>query len=384
MPICPDSSVFARSAALLAIGLSFALAGCAGGSSGEHATDGSRPARSATTTPTELDAYLNLGYRLEWKAHPIIARGNRIQYVDLFSDSVVIHDTGNLVTVMETSTGANRWSSDLGADVTRFVGNIELANGSLLASTETDAHIIDIRTGQLLDRHRLGVLANTRPVLSGNYAIYGGTLGELFAHNLNSGYKQWGFKMNAPIEVRPVRVGEDVVSVSRTGEVVIVQPRTGSVNALTQVYDGVTVPPAASNTMVFIAGLDQSVWAIDRASGKTVWRLRTERPLRDQPVYHDSKVYVHVPSQGMKAIDAVRGTVLWTAPGVKGHILAMRAGRLIAWDGQDAVQIDPLTGDVIERITLPRLSHLVTDSFVDGNLYAATNGGVIQKFSPRR
>jgi hypothetical protein len=41
-------------------------------------------------------------------------------------------------------------------------------------------------------------------------------------------------------------------------------------------------------------------------------------------------------------------------------------------------------GDVVARVNLPGIKLVMTDAFVDGNLYTSTAKGEVSKFSPRK
>ncbi|NUQ52386.1 MAG: hypothetical protein HUU19_06770, partial [Phycisphaerales bacterium] len=69
--------------------------------------------------------------------------------------------------------------------------------------------------------------------------------------------------------------------------------------------------------------------------------------------------------------------------GVAGRVVGLRAGRLLVWDGREAVTLDPARGSVIERATLEGVQGLVTDKMEDGVLYVITSSGVVAKFLPR-
>jgi len=329
------------------------------------------------------DPYVALRYRLDWIGYPIVSREAEVQFFDPYPDIVIVHDSRNTLTVMDAATGANRWSLNLGNPLNKFVGNVRL-DGELLVSAETEAMFFDLRTGEMKKRQAMGELVNTRPVVFGNIAVYGCATGEVVGHNLFSGYKQWGYKLRGRITANPVRVGSLVGVVSQAGDVVFLDPASGaSYSRRRQIFAGLENDPVAGEGILYIAGVDQSVWAIAAEDARVVWRDRTSFPLHAQPSYHDGRLYVAVPHDGFVAYDGGTGSRLWTNPQVQGEAIALRNDRLIVWDGREVTALEAATGDVAYRAELPGVSRLVSDRFADGYLYAVHRSGEVRKFSPR-
>lgn len=365
--------------------LALCLAGCQGGERVDRGDAGSVPQERARAEASPLDeAISTLGYRLEWKGQPVFGSGGRVQFLDVFGDSIGVHDSTNLFTLMEKTTGANRWSNKLSASLTRHVGNVELDDGRLLVATETDIEIVSPETGEVEDRQNLAVLANTRPVVMDRIAVFGTTPGEVLGHNLVSGYKQWGYSMGrTTIEAAPVVVGSDVGVVAQNGRVLVLDPRDGSSRSSAKLFDGVEGEIAASERTLFISSLDQSIWAINAFNGSVVWRVRTSYPLVDTPVFHEGVLYAAIPERGFCAFDANTGSEMWCAEGVQGRAIAIQNRRVIVWRDGSASAVDAETGDVVVTVDVPGVSHIVSDGFVDGDLYVARPTGPVIKYSPR-
>ena len=170
----------------------------------------------------------------------------------------------------------------------------------------------------------------------------------------------------------------------------IFDPATGMGRGRARISGGPGAPLAASDSMLFVASVDQSLYAFDAADCSLAWRRRTEAALRERPVYHDGKLYCSIPGTGLTCFEAETGRETWSARDVRGHVIGLRAGRLVVWApaagsgaGGSAWTLDPSTGQVIERVSLEHVSHVFTDTFVDGNLYTGTPNGVVAKFTPR-
>lgn len=335
------------------------------------------------------ESYAKLGYRRDWTAFPFVGGGESVQFVDAYPDLIIVQETGDTLTALEASNGAQRWTYDPTSATTQFVGNVRDGN-RLISSSQAEAFILDTETGNLLDRQPFTRVVRTEPVLAGNLAIYGTGSGELLAHLLTTGgvrgVKAWGNMLSGSIEFSPVRVGNAVAAVSQAGDVIFVEAASGSLLGRTRVFAGrtgaIAAPLASTDSLLFVASLDQSLYAFG-IDGRQAWRYRTPLPLRWQPVAHADTVYCAFADKGLLAFESATGREKWAAKGVQGYVVALRQGRLIVWDGTTAHVVDPRSGSVFERVPLPGVSVLTFDTFEDGNLYATSREGVVAKFVTR-
>lgn len=327
------------------------------------------------------DPVRDMGYRLAWKGSSIIARRAGVKHVDVTGDLVLVHTTSNTLSVLETSTGRIRWSRDMGSPLKNFVGNERIDDERLLIASEGQLFYLDARTGELLDRQDLASLASTDPIIVGPLVLMGTETGELLAHNMLSGVKQWGYQLKGSIEARPVRLGELVGVVGSTGDVLVVRPgRIGESTALRRVFDGATASPVGDASTIYVASLDQSLWAINTDGGDVRWRTRTAFPLTDQPTLDNGVLYQAVPRRGLIAFDATSGEENWTLEGVRGSVIGAIGDDPMLWDGQTLHRLDAGTGQVLTSAPFDNVAEIVVDGFRDGDMYVVLNNGEVHKY----
>jgi len=359
------------------------LAGCSTGvSSPQRGATRSVQARAAQVE-IDFEEYATLGYNFAWRGYPVVNQNARVRHFDVFDDIVIVQDSVNTMTALEASSGRNRWSNTLGQPLSRFVGNVRV-DDRILSSSDNELFILDVATGEALERQTLQIVVNTPPVVSEGIAIYGTPRGEVLGHSLYTSYKAWGYLLSGAIQAPPTLVGELAGVVSEAGDVIIIDPRSGSSTMRARVFDGLSNRPVASQDALFVASRDQSIYAFG-ARSEMLWRKRTEYPLVDQPAYHDGRLYQTIPNIGFMALDAVTGEEVWTAAGVRGRAVGLRKDRLLVWndDTDTMTLLDPQAGDVIETVQLPGLSEIEMTRFEDGDLYTVTPSGVVAKFTPR-
>lgn len=363
----------------------------AGGCSASNVTTEPTPPRTASVEarakafPIDHEGWAKLGYRYDWTAYPAVAGAGTIHFVDAYPDVLVVQDKSGILSVVEATNGGVRWSSELANPLTKFVGNARDGD-HIVCSSESEIFVLAVATGNLLARQQLEKVVNTKPLLmtrgGGSVAIYGTPTGEILAHYVGQGVKLWGVGTAAAIEGRPVLVGPAVGAVSQAGGVFFIDPSSGSLEGRARIFDGVATDPVSNGQLLFIASLDQSLYAF-APTGSQIWRYRGTMPLHVQPTAEAAVVYCDIPDVGLSAFDAGTGKIMWSAKGVHGTVLARRQHHLIAWDGHTLTALDPDRGDVIDKAAMDGLAFAVVDKYEDGNLYAVSKSGVIAKFIPR-
>lgn len=385
-------------AALALAGLALPLAGC--GATSNSAAPAQRtamsPAEARSSLPINDEDYARLGYRRDWRAPTYISSRGRLAAIHVEPDLIVTRESGSTVTTMRPDSGRQIWSNELAGPLTRFVGferftdeRVERQNGErvrvrrerVVVCSESEAFVLDNNTGSLVGRDRYEQVVNTAPVRFGELLIFGNPRGELFAHVLGRGVKLWGYRLSGAIEANLVQMGGVVGAVSQAGDVLFVDASTGRSVGRASIFGGLETNPVTDGRYMFIAGMDQSVWAF-RPDGSLVWRHRTPHPLRVQPEVHDGVLYCELEERGLVAFDTGTGEVLWENEDITGTVLGVRDGRLLVWNGREAFTVGVQSGSIHERAQLPGVRFLKVDEFVDGNLYAASADGQVARFVP--
>ncbi|MEL7472417.1 MAG: PQQ-binding-like beta-propeller repeat protein [Planctomycetota bacterium] len=372
--------------------MALALAtGCASSERfGPRADDSSRPGapssiqERADAFAIDHDAFAALGYRIDWRGFPAVAPGERVRFMNLFGDTLLVQESGSTVTAMDPDTGEVRWANQLAGPLTLFVGNSRILDRFYI-SGEPELYVLDVDTGTLLDRQSYEKVVATNPIIAGRVLIYGTPSGEILAHLTANSIKYWGFDGRGAIEHSPVRIDRAIGAVTRSGDVLFVNAENGSLIGRGEIFRGPGAEPVAGAGLMLVPSLDRSLYAFSPEGAELRWRYRTDTPLRTQPTVHDDTVYIAVESEGLVALDAVTGEPRWRSPDVLGVVIAHRAGRLVVWDAdtREAATLDPESGEVLSRATLDGVQSIHAEPFLDGPLWVVSDGGVIARFRPR-
>jgi outer membrane protein assembly factor BamB len=335
--------------------------------------------------PIQHEQFAKIGYRLDWVGFPTVTGSLPIQNFQGYPDMAIALETGSFLSVLEPNTGSQRCADQLSNYLTKFTGFVREGN-HVYVSSEGEVFTLDLQTCNLIARQKTARNVATEPVLYNGLLIFGSGVGELLAHVASGGVggvKAWGFLASGSIEHTPVIIGNMCGAVTQTGQVLFVDAQTGGLIGRNSIYDGLATNPVTDGKLMFVASLDQSIYAFRPEGASTAWRFRTGAPLRVQPTATADRLYCAVPERGLTAFEAGTGNVIWTTKGFQGTVIGMNHGRLVAWDGTTAALIDPTRGDIIDKATLQGVSMLKTDAFDNGKLYAVSTSGVVARFLPQ-
>ncbi len=327
-----------------------------------------------------------IGYRWDWSGFPAPARGSRVEFLKAWPDAVAAQDSASKLTVLESSSGRVRWSSEISSPLTRFVGlarDRQFGGDRVICSAEAEVLILDIQTGNLISRQRYESVVNTPPLLLGTLGIYGTPDGTFLAHEFRNSARAWAYQASGPIEQPPILAGGVIAGVTQAGHVALIDAGTGTLAGRNRIYGGAAGPLATDGALTFIASLDQSLYAF-APSGLTVWQHRTSRPLAFAPVCIGARLYCHTADNGFTCFNAADGTVLWSNKEVRGTLIGTRTGDLLVWDGVTFSVLEPARGATVASSTLPTIRQITFDRFDNGVMYAVNRAGVVGRFVSKK
>jgi outer membrane protein assembly factor BamB len=120
----------------------------------------------------------------------------------------------------------------------------------------------------------------------------------------------WEFFAKQLIEFPPVLEDGFVFVVNKTGQVFVVDAKTGKTIRQAQLSADVT-GPAYSDGILYIARLGGVLTALDPKTGKTAWDFKASSQLESSPLVAEGKVYFGSDNGTFYALDAQTGKVAW-------------------------------------------------------------------------
>lgn len=380
-------------------------AGCAQNHTAQSGSEASTTAPASDVAlgdlsqAAELDAqYLigptparKLNYRIDWQTRTEPFGDSGVKMVSVQGDSIFVLDGENFLTRLKRDSGDRVWRLAIAEKIVEIHGITYMPDrGRVYLVAGASLLVLDSANGAPVGKHRLERIANTGAVVYGPMLIYGSRNGQLvwYSHGVGTLWK--AYQIASTILISPVLMDDLVIVVGTGGRVAAISASQASMVWSKTLLDDVVAAPAAGNGHVYVAGVDQHIWAFDAASGRTIWRKLTESPLTESPVLMGDRLYQQVPSDGLVCLEAVPanspgGKVIWTAADVSGSVVNEYRGILMAWDRAKTQMslVSAGRGTLVEDVPLSRVKHLFFSSLSGGEMYAASDDGYVTRLSPR-
>lgn len=362
----------ACSLALAGLALTTAVTGCA-------KPTGLTADERGNRLPIVHSDWRKMGYRWDWNAFPVMLTDEGPLQAEPHGNLVIFQETGGTVTAIDDQVGATIWTNRPAGDLTKFTG-MDRRDNTVFVSSESELFSLNAQTGELVQRNSFEKLAATDFILFGTDVVTGSASGEVMAHFMPADIKLWGHDLPGTFEEDLVAMGPIVGGVTSAGRVICVDTRTQRQTGQNEIFEGPGAQLAASEDKMFVASLDQTLYAFKAEDARLAWKHLTPSPIKEAPVYHEGVVYCSLADTGLTAFDADTGKVLWTSKDQFGRVIGLRNGRLMVFDGKYLVAVEAQRGNVLDKISLSNVFSISMSPFVDGDIYLTSREGVVAKF----
>ncbi|XAM00302.1 PQQ-binding-like beta-propeller repeat protein [Phycisphaeraceae bacterium D3-23] len=299
------------------------LGGCAGTSSSNTGQgDGNSGQTSVTNRPTVRTGHLiepgaasELGYRISWARDMELRGRQHLSSVTVLGDLVVtVERPENLITARSVRDGQLVWKVKIGSSLEHFFAP-NRDGDRIFINTQTRMFTLRANSGDVTSVASLEVAVNAAPVYhaDSDLAIFGGANGLVFAHSVNNNFARWRYKLPGRVSTPPVSTDRDVFVVDTSGNYVMLEITTGTIQWRNRTLGSVVAAPAIQGNDILIASRDRKLYALNRTSGADTWQyLGAEQPLTATPVALGRLVVLPLPpSGGIVAIGALDGEEQW-------------------------------------------------------------------------
>lgn len=289
-----------------------------------------------------------VGYRIGWATDLSLSSNEQISSLAVLDDLIlVVEAPSNRISAVSLRDGTRRWTIVLGDATTQLFQPMHRDDRIYVASPAR-LYTLAARNGELLHVDNFDTPLSSDPILVRNFAICGGFSGRLFAHDLTSGYGKWQYDLTTRIEAKPVLAGFDIFSADTSGVYAMLSSIDGALRWRGRTFGAVTAPPAIDQMAVYLPSKDQTLYALDRATGNEKWKLPLEIPLTYSPVSIGLNLYLPLNGHGTVAIDAIAGQVRWRIPEVAQALQGDEQRILMATDSSLQL-LDSANGSTLAR-----------------------------------
>lgn len=328
-----------------------------------------------------------LGYFKYWDIALELSRGGQVVAAHLVDDTLyVVTDKGDMHAV-HAGVGLPRWSQHLAESVYHVFTPSHFAyhNGKALGvyTTSRRTIIADRYSGEFVADMPLEQAMAGTTIASGDFLFFGGNDGYFYCMiwsdpRTPSPIMSWKVMTGGPVTATPVFVneGQDIVFASQNGVVYNATALQRILNWSFKTGGPVTGDIHVDPDSVYVASTDRSLYRVDTTSGVQRWRLRFQDPLREGPTVVAQTVYQYSAREGLAAVSADNGKVLWKSPAAR-SLVCSNEGRICVASVSDELQVlDSATGDILATERLQRAVVTVRNTR-DNSMYLVSAHGTI-------
>lgn len=150
------------------------------------------------------------------------------------------------------------------------------------------------------------------PATDGKLVIFGNSIGEVEALDINNGNKKWTFKTKGAIYSSPAITENTIIIGSGDGHIYALQIQTGKQIWKFKTRASVLGSPIIANNVVYIGGSDNNFRALDLNTGRQLWTFNdVAGSIVGKPLLYEGKVIFGSWGRHLYALSQTNGQLLW-------------------------------------------------------------------------
>ena len=264
--------------------------------------------------------------------------------------------TGGFVAAFDVASGARRWRTRLDVDQYASITAPATYGSSVYVAAGTTIYALSASGGQVLWKTRVttsadGIVAGPVAVSGyGEFVVAAGADGYVYALDAATGAVHWQVKAGGGVFHGGPSIYSGIVYVpeGRSGsegggfDICALQVSDGRLLWKSYAGDDVHVTPAAGQGRVFIGSIDEGVNAIDAKTGALLWTAPYQGEVWGAPMLANGVVYVGTDQQ-LVAYNAATGAMVYESQISAGNASmsspAVVDGRIYMGSGDNAVLV---------------------------------------------
>ena len=358
---------------LLACGLALAmLTGCAA------------PPKSGDVL--SQDQLRSASFYKYWQARMPLREGDAIKECFLVEDSLYVTTAyGNLFAV-QADNGLLRWAAELTEPDYEIYrpGHLQTPGGTgpVAIVTTTRLFVYDRYSGDLLHSSPLTMAPGGGAVGDATRLCVVSTDAHAYSLLWKHGFGEtpltrWRLFTGAPITTQPT-LDEGTLIFATQGGHVVACTALDKLNVWTAKLGGAFVgDPFVHASGVYVAGINRSLYRLDRHTGRVLWQCRFPRPLKNGPKVVDYTCYQYCVSNGITALDTDTGRQKWQRQDAVALVAALPGEAVIRTTGDMIEVVDNETGKTRRSFDMGDTKVSVSNTDGDSIFLAAADGRIL-------
>ncbi|HEY4235428.1 MAG TPA: PQQ-binding-like beta-propeller repeat protein [Lacipirellulaceae bacterium] len=319
-----------------------------------------------------------IGLERQWFAQTQVdlAHPAAVRWI-LSNDQIVLLTGAGLIQLLDANTGQTMWTSDVGNPNYPSLGPaandefVALVNGSTL-------YLIDRHSGQLVNQFRLDGAPGAGPALGKEYVYVPLLTGRVEGYPLRDAKgPTWFYQSYGRTMVRPLVTPDSIVWGTDAGMLCVGRIHGSGAHFRVEAGASFDASQAYHAPMIYAVTRVGELLAVDERTGAVRWRYLTGFPTDRAPAAVGDRVYVASEQPELHCLDAMTGLAHWEAAGIS-QFAAVGKSHVYGIDQYGALtEVDAATGALTARIQSGEtMTGLVNDQ--TDRLYLITGHGLVQ------
>jgi outer membrane protein assembly factor BamB len=331
------------------------------------------------------------GLMAYWQAQLPLANGDELKAVHRVDDVLYAVTRNGTLFSVTAETGLVRWGAKLTVrefEIFRPAHNLgRPETGPVVITTSNEIYLLDRLKGTEIQRFAPAFAIGGAAIAAEDVLYIGSQDGHARAFQLTSRtglapLQLWVVGTQGAISTSPAFHDLQTLILASHGGYVF-SCRTGNkvLNWATRAGEKIVADPAVDATGVYIAGMDRSLYKLNAATGKQVWRVRFPEPLRTGPSVSGETLFQFCENQGMSALESATGRELWRHPGGVSLAAVTSNGVALLTPAGHIDFVDDITGNVVQTMVSDAVAGAVTN-LTDHVIYLFGRDGRILCLQP--
>ncbi|MFZ9689342.1 MAG: PQQ-binding-like beta-propeller repeat protein [Phycisphaerales bacterium] len=344
--------------------------------------------KSLVLGPTAIE---EMGVRHLWQQRMAMPPGTTALRGWMRGDSAFVLDSRGGISRLSLGDGSVIWRSEVLGPQDRVLG-IHRARldgrDRVFAVIDSEFIQLDGTTGGLISRKPSKEYLSADCAVAWPYLIFASASGRVVWFHALLGVIHHQGLVNGAIRGTPQVIGNEIVAAGTSGEV------AGFIKEDARMLWRRNIGPvfgrlAEDTAGVYAASTDQSVYCLDRQSGKTRWKYFTESPITGDLSLFGDALLVQVPSEGLVCLATdskgnMDGVRRW-ATDAPGTIAGSIGPNIVVVDAASRMLrvLELSRGGLVATVPMGAANDLTIGSGRDGNLLVVASDGRVQLLEPK-
>jgi serine/threonine protein kinase len=183
-----------------------------------------------------------------------------------------------------------------------------------VASADGSVYAIELHTGKLTWRHKVGAPLLASPILIGDRLFIADSTGKMQAINAQSHETVWQREISSPVVSTPAYFKDILFVPTEGGRMLALDIASGNTRWEFKAESAIVSSPHRHAELVLFGTRNGAFHAISAETGRAIWKFHAGEPIVASPAASVDSVYFGTQSGTFFALEADTGGLIWEYP----------------------------------------------------------------------